>query len=339
MPRLGIKPENPEDRQFIDWKKIVIKAGNGGDGSAHFRRKKCQPRAGPDGGDGGHGGSVLLVADASYKELAHVQKHNKAGDGEGGKQNDCHGRTASNLFIKVPLGTVATHYKTVIADMCTEGQHTVIAHGGRGGLGNAHFKSATNQSPEIATPGTLGEEKVIELELKTIADVGLVGFPNAGKSTLLRAISKAKPAVAAYPFTTLNPYVGMIEYDDYHQIAVADIPGLISGAHLNKGLGHSFLRHIERCRCLLYVLDISQNDPLKQFSSLQQELELYKEGLSRRPAAVVANKIDTVENFKSKNLVEELDLPVIPVSALFGQGIGVLKTKIRLLFQTSLNRV
>lgn len=225
----------------------------------------------------------------------------------------------------------------MIADLTTVGETFAAAQGGLGGMGNAYFKTAQDRAPDVTTEGTPGEEKVVELELKTIADIGLIGFPNAGKSTLLRAISRAMPAVAAYPFTTINPYVGIVEFDDYQQIAVADIPGLISGAHLNKGLGHTFLRHIERCRCLLYVLDISCTDSLTTFASLRQELELYKEHLSQRPAAIVANKIDIAD---SKTEIQQLQntfsLQVIPVSAKYGKGIPELKKELRKLFKDTL---
>ncbi|KAL9974721.1 hypothetical protein ACROYT_G011799 [Oculina patagonica] len=322
-----------KNRQFIDWKKVILKAGNGGDGSVHFRRQKFQPRAGPDGGDGGRGGSVVLIADNSVKEFAHLPKHIKAEDGGDGRADDCKGKNGSDCPYQVPLGTVVKAGGHVIADITAEGQTFVAAQGGLGGLGNAYFKTALDRAPNISTEGAPGEEKVVELELKTIADIGLVGFPNAGKSTLLRAISRAMPAVAAYPFTTINPHVGIVEFEDYLQIAVADIPGLITGAHLNKGLGHAFLRHIERCRCLLYVLDISQMDSLTTFASLQQELELYKDQLSQRPAAIVANKIDIVESdIEIQRLENTFSLPVIPVSAKYGRGIPELKKKLRKMF-------
>lgn len=326
-----------QERQFIDWKKVVLKAGDGGKGCFHFRRKKFEPKAGPDGGDGGHGGSIVLISDYSVKELAHLPKHIKAENGGAGRSEDCKGRNGSDRIFEVPLGTVVKEDGQVIADMIAERQTFVAAHGGVGGFGNAHFKTALDRAPDMSTDGTPGEEKVVELELKTIADIGLVGFPNAGKSTLLRAISRAKPAVAAYPFTTINPFVGIMEFEDYSQIAVADIPGLISGAHLNKGLGHAFLRHIERCRCLLYVLDISEKDPLTTFACLREELELFKDRLSQRPGAIVANKIDLVEwDDEIQGNAETLSLPVIPVSAKNGTGIPELKAKVRKLFNDSL---
>ncbi|XP_001638477.2 GTPase Obg isoform X1 [Nematostella vectensis] len=323
------------DRKFIDWKKVIVKAGDGGNGLTHFKRLRFQPKGGPDGGDGGRGGSVILSADSSLQELAHVKKHLKAENGGSGGIDNRHGKNASDLIVKVPLGTIATHNKEVIADISEEGESCVIAQGGEGGLGNATFKTATDQAPEKSSQGTPGQERVIELELKTIADVGLVGFPNAGKSTLLRAISRATPTVAAYPFTTLNPSVGMVEYDDFSQIAVADIPGLIPDAHLNKGLGHTFLRHIERCCSLLYVLDISQKDFHSQFISLQRELELYKKGLSSRPAAIVANKIDLADSIDVSCLEREFDLPVMAVSGKYGNGIPALKRAIHLLLESS----
>lgn len=320
-------------RQFIDWKKVILKAGNGGNGCLHFKRQKYQPRAGPDGGDGGRGGSVILIADYSVKEFAHLPKHIKAENGGAGKADDCKGKNGSNQMWQVPLGTVIKEQGHVIADLTAMGETFVAAQGGLGGMGNAYFKTPEDRAPNVTTEGTPGEEKVVELELKTIADIGLVGFPNAGKSTLLRAISRAMPAVAAYPFTTINPYVGIVEFEDYQQIAVADIPGLISGAHLNKGLGHAFLRHIERCRCLLYVLDISRTDSLTTFASLRQELELYKEQLSQRPAAIVANKVDIANSeTEIQQLQNTFPLPVIPVSAKYGKGIPELKKELRKLF-------
>jgi len=277
-----------------------------------------------------------LIADNSVKEFAHLPKHIKAENGGNGRGDDCKGKNGSDRTFQVPLGTVVKEGSQVIADITAEGQTFIAAKGGLGGVGNAYFKTAVDQTPNISTEGAPGEEKVVQLELKTIADIGLVGFPNAGKSTLLRAISRAMPAVAAYPFTTINPHVGIVEFEDYLQIAVADIPGLITGAHLNKGLGHAFLRHIERCRCLLYVLDISHMDSLITFASLQQELELYKEQLSQRPAAIVANKIDKADSeVEIERLKNTFSLPCIPVSAKYGQGIPELKKKLRKMFTDS----
>lgn len=278
-----------------------------------------------------------MISDYSVKELAHLPKHIKAENGGAGKGEDCKGKNGMDCIFEVPLGTVVKESGRVIADMMAERQTFVAAYGGLGGLGNGYFKTALDRAPDTSTEGTPGEEKVVELELKTIADIGLVGFPNAGKSTLLRAISRAKPAVAAYPFTTINPYVGIMEFSDHSQIAVADIPGLMSGAHLNKGLGHAFLRHIERCRCLLYVLDISDKDPLTTFACLREELRLYEDRLSQRPGAIVANKIDTVESENEiQRIAETLPLPVLPVSAKNGTGIPEMKAKVRKLFDDSI---
>ncbi|XP_068693722.1 GTPase Obg-like isoform X2 [Montipora foliosa] len=300
--RLYSSKAHSKERQFIDWKKVVLKAGDGGNGCFHFRRKKFEPKAGPDGGDGGHGGSIVLISDYSVKELAHLPKHIKAENGGAGRSEDCKGRNGSDCIFEVPLGTVVKEDGQVIADMIAERQTFVAAHGGVGGFGNAHFKTALDRAPDMSTDGTPGEEKVVELELKTIADIGLVGFPNAGKSTLLRAISRAKPAVAAYPFTTINPFVGIMEFEDYSQIA-----------------------------------DISEKDPLTTFACLREELELFKDRLSQRPGAIVANKIDLVDwDDEIQGNAEALSLPVIPVSAKNGTGIPELKAKVRKLFNNSL---
>ncbi|XP_028409973.1 mitochondrial ribosome-associated GTPase 2-like [Dendronephthya gigantea] len=328
-----------KELQFIDWRRVLVKAGNGGDGCAHLLRTAGNRKAGPDGGNGGVGGNVVLEADISIKQLRHVKKYSKAENGGNGQTKACHGKNGKHLIVKVPLGTTVKCNGEVIGDMKNHQEQFIVSNGGAGGYGNIYFKSSLNRRPLECTDGESGEEKVVELELKTIADIGLVGFPNAGKSTLLRAISNAKPAVAAYPFTTRNPYVGMVEFEDYLQVAVADIPGLIEGAHMNKGLGHSFLRHIERCRCLLYVTDISQDNPASHLRMLKKELDLYKTGLSSLPAAVVANKIDLLKD--STNLetqFKHIPLPFIAVSGKLGTNIANLKVFIRKLYEHGLNK-
>ena len=334
-----LSQRSSKELQFIDWRRVLVKAGNGGDGCAHLMRTAGNRRAGPDGGNGGIGGNVVLEADVSVKQLQHVRKHLKADNGEGGQTKGCNGKNGKDLIVKVPLGTAVKCNGVVIGDLKTHQEQFIVSTGGTGGYGNIHFKSALNRRPLEFTKGELGEEKTVELELKTIADVGLVGFPNAGKSTLIRAISNAKPAVAAYPFTTRNPYVGMVEYEDYLQVAVADIPGLIEGAHMNKGLGHSFLRHIERCRCLLYVIDISLDNPISHLNMLKKELDLYKPGLSKLPAAIVANKIDILEDLSKWDFIgtqfRDVLLPLIKVSGKLGTNIEDLKIFIRKLYEQS----
>ena len=284
---------------FVDRVKITVRGGDGGNGCCSLRREKFVPKGGPDGGDGGAGGSVYIESTSSEQSLVALvyQSHFRGANGPGGKGAGCHGRNAEPVVVKVPVGTVITDAESgeFIADLDAPGMRVMVAKGGRGGRGNARFASSTNRVPRYCEEGKPGEERACQLELKTIADVGLVGFPNAGKSTLLGAVSAAKPKVASYPFTTLNPVVGVVEYPDYQRILVADIPGLIEGAHDNVGLGHAFLRHIERTSVLCYVLDmggVDGRDPLDDLDALKNELELYMPGLSKRASMIVANKMD-----------------------------------------------
>lgn len=324
---------------FVDRAKISVRGGDGGNGCCSFRREKFVPKGGPDGGDGGNGGSVYIESCDSEQSLVALvyQSHFRAANGPGGKGAGCHGRNAEPVVIKVPVGTVVTDFETgvVVADLNENGMRVLLAKGGRGGRGNARFVSSTNRVPRYCETGKPGEEKEFQLELKTIADVGLVGFPNAGKSTLLGAVSAARPKVASYPFTTLNPVVGVVEYPDFERILMADIPGLIEGAHDNVGLGHAFLRHIERTSVLVYVLDMGGVDgrsPLDDLKHLKEELELYMPGLSKRAAMVIANKMDlpgAEENLAllREELASEL-LEIHPVTAAIGE-LGDLKPAIR----------
>ena len=284
---------------FIDKVRIQVEAGHGGSGSASFRREKFIPMGGPDGGDGGNGGSVFLTATSGEQSLVDLKfqsywKAPRGGNGAGRRQ---HGANGEDVYVKVPVGTLVFDADTddLLCDLKEDGQVFCAARGGKGGLGNTHFVSSVNRAPRKAQPGLEGEARELELELKTVADVGLVGFPNAGKSTLLTAISAARPKTAPYPFTTLTPNIGVIEMADYRRFTVADIPGLIEGAHDNVGLGHDFLRHIERCRIFCYVLDMAGTDgrdPLDDLKQLRMELDCYEPGLSNRPFVLVANKMD-----------------------------------------------
>ncbi len=287
---------------FVDRVKIRVESGHGGSGSISFRREKHVPLGGPDGGDGGNGGDIIVQATNSEQSLVDLKfqpqwKANRGGDGSGQKK---HGANAPHRRIKVPVGTLIFDKSTdeLLCDLKEDQQEFVVAKGGRGGKGNVHYASSVNRAPRKAQSGLEGELKELELELKTVADVGLVGFPNAGKSTFLRAVSRARPKVAAYPFTTLHPNVGVIEFEDFRRLTIADIPGLIDGAHENVGLGHAFLRHIERCRIFCYVLDmagVDNRDPLEDFAALKDELEHYEPGLSSRPGIIIANKMDLPE--------------------------------------------
>ena len=289
---------------FVDEVKIYVKAGRGGNGVCSFRREKYVPRGGPDGGDGGNGGHVVMVASRRLTTLLDLryQQQYEAKDGGPGGGSRSHGKTAEDVVIRVPLGTIVKdeHTGEILADLTAEGQSHIVARGGRGGRGNSHFATPTVQVPTRADPGGPGEERWLHLELKLLADVGLVGFPNAGKSTLIAAISAARPKIADYPFTTLVPNLGVVSCGEESSFVVADIPGLIEGAHEGKGLGTQFLRHIERTSFLLHLVDISEwaDDPVTSFETLRHELAAYDATLKARPFAVVATKLDLKGNGK-----------------------------------------
>ncbi|XP_040920284.1 mitochondrial ribosome-associated GTPase 2 [Toxotes jaculatrix] len=320
-------------RHFVDHRRVKLMAGSGGKGACCFHSEPRKEWGGPDGGNGGDGGSIIIKADRFVKSLAQVFPVYKGEDGQSGGSKNCYGRNGNSTYISVPLGTVVKEQGKTIIDLSEHGQEYLAVFGGAGGKGNRFFLSNENRAPMTATSGMPGEERVLQLELRTMAHAGLVGFPNAGKSSLLRAISNAKPAVAAYPFTTLNPHVGIVNYRDHEQVAVADIPGIIRGAHLNRGLGISFLRHIERCRFLLFVLDLSTPEPWTQLQHLRYELDQYEPGLSQRPQAIIANKMDLPEaREKLETLRSHVTKRVIPVSALTGQNTEELILHLRELY-------
>lgn len=321
---------------FIDIAKIRVKAGKGGDGAVAFRREKYEPSGGPYGGDGGNGGSIILQVDNSIRTLMDFKykRNYKAEDGENGKTKKQYGKKGSDLVLKVPLGTLVKDgdSEKVIADLKEEGQTFVIAKGGKGGKGNAKFATPTRQAPRFAEAGEKGEERFIILELKLLADVGLIGFPNVGKSTLLSVLSSAKPKIANYHFTTLTPNLGVVKVDDGKSFVIADIPGLIEGAHEGAGLGHEFLRHVERTRLLVHLVDVSGiegRDPLEDFYKINEELEKYSSKLSEKPQIVVANKMDlNTSSEYYESLKEELTkegYEVYPISAATRKGVEALK--------------
>lgn len=314
---------------FVDRVKIVVEAGRGGDGCLSFRREKYVPRGGPNGGDGGDGGSVIIRAAAGVDSLNALsqKRHWRAASGQAGQGSDCHGRKASDLVIDVPEGTLIRDEATglVIKDLTTAGESVVVARGGRGGYGNAHFKSATNRAPRQVTPGEEGESRTLLLELKVIADVGLVGKPNAGKSTLLARLSRARPEIAAYPFTTKYPNLGLVQIDADRSFVLADIPGLIEGAHAGVGLGHEFLRHIERAGILVHLVEpapVDGTDPVENYRAVRAELELYDVELGRRPEIVVLTKCELPGSDEvQKRLAEAAGREVLALSAVTGQGL------------------
>jgi GTP-binding protein len=321
---------------FIDEVRIYIKAGDGGNGCLAFRREKYVPRGGPSGGDGGRGGDVYLVANEHVNTLLHLRYNpeHKAERGRHGEGSNRTGHEGHAVDVQVPVGTVVWDEATGdrLFDFTEPGQRFLAAHGGRGGKGNARFATSTHQAPTEHEPGRPGEEKRLRLELKLLADVGLVGFPNAGKSTLISRISAAKPKIADYPFTTLEPQLGVVKLDDFTSFVVADIPGLIEGAHMGHGLGIQFLRHIERTRVLVHLVDVSQasgRDPVHDFETVMQELASFSEDLAAKPMLVVATKMDAAQDPERveslKKLAKDRGLPFFAISSVANIGLEELK--------------
>jgi GTP-binding protein len=315
---------------FVDYVKIHCTSGNGGGGSTHYRREKYIPKGGPDGGDGGRGGHVIIRGNKQLWTLLHLkyQKHIKAGHGVHGSGNLKTGAQGQDVYIEVPLGTLAKDEETgeVLFEITEDGEERILQRGGRGGLGNNHFKSATNQTPRYAQPGEEGLEGWRILELKVLADVGLVGFPNAGKSTLLSVVSAAKPEIANYAFTTLRPNLGSVSYRDLRSFIMADIPGIIEGAHTGKGLGLRFLRHIERNSLLLFMISIDSEDIKKEYSILLNELKLYNPELLHKDRLLAITKSDMLDDELIAEVQKELpDVPHVFISSVSGKGIVELK--------------
>ena len=320
---------------FIDEARIRVKAGDGGNGCVAFRREKYVPRGGPSGGDGGRGGDVILVASEHYNTLLHFRfnPEHKAERGRHGEGNNRTGRDGASIELPVPVGTLVFDEETgeLLYDFTRAGDRFVVARGGRGGRGNARFATSTHQTPTEHEPGFPGEERRLRLELKLLADVGLVGFPNAGKSTLISRISAARPKIADYPFTTLEPHLGVVDAGEDRTFVVADIPGLIEGAHLGHGLGTRFLRHIERTRLLVHLVDVSEasgRDPVQDFHVVMRELESYSAELAAKPMIVAASKIDIAQNQERvaalEDLARGLGLPCYRISGVTGEGVASL---------------
>jgi GTPase len=350
---------------FIDEIKVHAQAGHGGKGCVAFHREAFVPKGGPSGGNGGRGGNVVLMADHDLNNLI-AQFYNPrliADDGKSGMGKGMDGRAGQDLVVKVPCGTLvwrlpdepgdrppdseepqprneaSCDHEGLVADLTEHGQQFLLCKGGRGGLGNRNFATARRQTPRFAQPGEPGESGRFRFELRLIAEIGLVGYPNAGKSTLLSAISKARPKIAPYPFTTLHPQIGILEYPDFFRLTVCDVPGLIEGAHMNVGLGHAFLRHIQRCRILVFMVDMAGTDgrlPWDDYKQLLRELKLYDKGMLEKPRLVAANKMDepaagpNLKKFKAKNR----NVAVLPMSAAFDQGVDQFKTHIRQFLET-----
>jgi GTP-binding protein len=315
---------------FVDYIKVFCRSGNGGAGSAHFRREKFVPKGGPDGGDGGRGGHVILRGNDQMWTLLHLryQRHIFAGNGVGGGSQQSTGADGKDVIIEVPLGTVARNGETeeVIFEITTNGEEKILVKGGRGGQGNVHFKSATNQTPRYAQPGEQGIEDWYVLELKILADVGLVGFPNAGKSTLLSVVSAAKPKIADYAFTTLSPNLGIVGYRDNKSFVMADIPGIIEGAHEGKGLGIRFLRHIERNSVLLFVVPADTKDIRREYEILVNELKMYNPELLDKKRVLAISKSDLLDEELMKETRKDLpDVQRVFISSITGLGLTTLK--------------
>jgi GTP-binding protein len=329
---------------FVDRVTIDVEAGRGGDGCMSFRREKYVPRGGPDGGDGGDGGSVILVAEQGVDSLAALahRKQWRAHRGEHGQGSNCHGRSAQDLVIRVPPGTIVVDadHGHVLKDLSQAGDRIIAALGGKGGKGNTRFKSATNQAPREHTPGGEGQSRRIKLELKVIADIGLVGKPNAGKSTMLSRVSRARPEIADYPFTTKTPQLGLVQLDLDRSMVMADIPGLIEGAHAGAGLGHEFLRHVERTRVLIHLVEpmpMDGTDPVENYRAIRGELEHYGHGLAERPEIIAVSKAELPSAVEvQQRLAGEIGREVLLVSSVTGQGIDrLLRDAYGLLQQSS----
>ena len=321
--------------KFLDQVKIYVKAGNGGDGSPSFRREKFIEFGGPDGGDGGKGGSVILKAEQNLNTLIdfRYQQHHKAKRGENGAGQNRTGKSGEDLILKVPLGTQVFEddNKTLIYDFTKISEEFVAAAGGKGGLGNTRFKSSTNRAPRKFTKGTQGEEFTIWLQLKTIADIGIIGLPNAGKSSLLASVTNANPKIANYQFTTLNPNLGVASYDD-KEITIADIPGLVEGAHKGTGLGIQFLKHIERCKSLLHLIDITSEDLKKSYQQVKNELKKYSNKLTKKKELIVLNKIDLIDEKEVNHIIKDFKKntksEVIALSTFNKSSVSKIKSKL-----------
>ena len=321
--------------KFLDQVKIYIKAGNGGDGSPSFRREKFIEYGGPDGGDGGKGGSVILKAEQNLNTLIdfRYQQHHKAKRGENGAGQNRTGKSGEDLILKVPLGTQVFEEdnKTLIYDFTKISEEFIAAAGGKGGLGNTRFKSSTNRAPRKFTKGTQGEEFTIWLQLKTIADIGIIGLPNAGKSSLLASVTNANPKIANYQFTTLNPNLGVASYDN-KEITIADIPGLVEGAHKGTGLGIQFLKHIERCKSLLHLIDITSEDLKKSYQQVKNELKKYSNKLTKKKELIVLNKIDLIDEKEVIHIIKDFKKntksEVIAVSTFDKSSVSKIKSKL-----------
>jgi GTP-binding protein len=325
--------------KFIDETKVRVIAGDGGRGCVAFRREKFVPRGGPSGGNGGHGGDVIMEADPQLTTLLDLryQKQYKAARGQHGMGSDCHGRRGADRIIHVPVGTIIREAVTgeLIGDLKTPGERVVVAAGGRGGKGNAHFVSSTHRAPRLAQPGEPGADKELQIELRLLADAGIIGLPNAGKSTLISVISAVRPKIADYPFTTLVPNLGVVSYGSQQSFVIADIPGLIEGAHAGHGLGDKFLRHVMRTRVLIHLLDASSIDkerPLENWRAVNRELQLFDPALMKKPQIVVASKIDIPEaRANAKLLAQKLPRsfrPLYSISAVTGEGVKPLVQRI-----------
>ena len=321
--------------KFLDQVKIYVKAGNGGDGSPSFRREKFIEYGGPDGGDGGKGGSVILKAEQNLNTLIdfRYQQHHKAKRGENGAGQNRTGKSGEDLILKVPLGTQVFEEdnKTLIYDFTKISEEFIAAAGGKGGLGNTRFKSSTNRAPRKFTKGTQGEEFTIWLQLKTIADIGIIGLPNAGKSSLLASVTNANPKIANYQFTTLNPNLGVASYDD-KEITIADIPGLVEGAHKGTGLGIQFLKHIERCKSLLHLIDITSEDLKKSYQQVKNELKKYSNKLIKKKELIVLNKIDLIDEKEVNHIIKDFKKntksEVIALSTFNKSSVSKIKSKL-----------